>query len=268
MGYAPRSAFAVRYLTNNDGNGEDSNGNGNSGKNRNECYRDGGSGVYEDLAYNYPRRLEAFWPDAKVLAVQTDGGNDATQKGNVQSPMQDQSKTTQRRVLTPRCFVTGEGCTSLENPDLHSPSSRIRMEFEAPTRRSGRMRQSTDVTLLAQRQSSRTVATNEEDCHSFGVVKTFSQWNGEQDVQTFYEEISIYKLLDNAGAGREEKGGGRIILGSTRVAAFLPKYIKAEDNGRFMKNDDLGDYKEEEAVALYDYKFVMNQIDEAEASST
>mmetsp|Transcript_4953 Transcript_4953/g.9140 ORF Transcript_4953/g.9140 Transcript_4953/m.9140 type:complete len:130 (+) Transcript_4953:1-390(+) len=128
------------------------------------------------------------------------------------------------------------------------------------------MRQSTDVTLLVQRRSA-TAAGNEEDCNSFGVVKTYSQWNEEQDIQTFYEEISTYKLLDNARGKGLEKENGRIILGNTRVAAFLPKFVKALDNDRTLKGGDLGDYIEEEAVALYNYKFVMNRIDEADASS-
>jgi len=265
VGYSPRSAFAVLFSAkNNDGN--DSDENWNSGGNPSDGFCDGGSAVYEDLAYNYPRRLEAFWPDAKVLAVQTNGDNDAMQIGNVRWPKQDQAKTKQRQLLSPKCFVTGDGCTSRENPDLHSPSSRIRMEFEAPTRRSGRMRQSTDVTLFVQRRSA-TAAGNEEDCNSFGVVKTYSQWNEEQDIQTFYEEISTYKLLDNARGKGLEKENGRIILGNTRVAAFLPKFVKALDNDRTLKGGDLGDYKEEEAVALYNYKFVMNRIDEADASS-
>eukprot|EP00554_Chaetoceros_debilis_P015171 CAMPEP_0194123142 /NCGR_PEP_ID=MMETSP0150-20130528/53482_1 /TAXON_ID=122233 /ORGANISM="Chaetoceros debilis, Strain MM31A-1" /LENGTH=256 /DNA_ID=CAMNT_0038816275 /DNA_START=276 /DNA_END=1042 /DNA_ORIENTATION=+ len=92
-----------------------------------------GSGTtYDDLAYNIPRKFEAFWPQSKVLSVQTNGG---ITKGVSSS-------------LTPKCFVDGKGCSPAENSKLHLPSSQFAMDFAGPTRSSGRLTQASELTLV------------------------------------------------------------------------------------------------------------------------
>lgn len=178
--------------------------------------------VYEDLAYNIPRRFEAFWPEAKVLAVQTNGN----QSGN----------------LGMKCLVTGEGCSLDVNPNLHLPSSRVAIDFDAPTRRSGRMTQSTDVTMLN--------CSTQSSSNTFIVSRSYSQYNINQDLQTFYKEIISLERLEDS------------IVGKIHVAAFLPRYIKDIDG------TGAGDeYNENEAVAIYSYKIRLISIDEAEAAN-
>lgn len=172
--------------------------------------------VYEDLAYNTPRRFEAFWPEAKVTAVQTDGGM--------------------------KCLVTGDRCSLEMNPKLHSPASRVTLEFDAPTRRSGRLLQSTDVTMLD-------CSTQDLD-DVYITMKVYSQYNLNQDLQTFYKEITSWQRNNDE------------IVGKTRVAAFLPRYIKDMD-----ANTGRIEYDDNESVALYDYKMKLMSIDEAEAAS-
>jgi hypothetical protein len=116
-------------------------------------------GGYEDLAYNVPRRLEAFWSQAKVTSVQTASGTE----------------------LTPKCSSTGEGCTTEENPQLHAPSTRLALEFSGPTRSGPSRTQGMDVTLL---QCSSATKENEFVCS-----RSFCQFNIQQDLQTFYKEI-------------------------------------------------------------------------------
>ena len=179
--------------------------------------------VYEDLAYNIPRKFEAFWPEAKILAVRTNGGTNAL--GN----------------LGMKCFVTGDGCTLDINPDLHLPTSRVEIDFDAPTRRSGRMTQSTDVTMLN--------SSIEGSTTIFYTSRNFSQYNINQELQTFYKEISSWKKVDDG------------IVGKLRVASFLPKYIRVMD-----KNNAEDDYDETKAIAIYDYNVRLTSIDETEAA--
>ena len=180
--------------------------------------------VYEDLAYNIPRKFEAFWPEAKILAVRTNGGTNAL--GN----------------LGMKCFVTGDGCGTLDiNPDLHLPTSRVEIDFDAPTRRSGRMTQSTDVTMLN--------SSIEGSTTIFYTSRNFSQYNVNQELQTFYKEISSWKKVDDG------------IVGKLRVASFLPKYIRVMD-----KNNAEDDYDETKAIAIYDYNVRLTSIDETEAA--
>ena len=133
------------------------------------------------------------------------------------------------------------------NPDLHSPASRIAMDFEGPTRRSGRLTQSSDVTMLD--QSSMSGATSDY----YYTTKSYSQYNINQDLQTFYKEINSFHRLDDGE-----------ISGKIRVAAFLPRYIKEMDTTVGGKVDD---YDENEAVAIYDYRVSMKSIDATEASA-
>lgn len=208
VGYNPKSAHALRFL------------------------KDNGDGkVYEDLAYTIPRKFESFWPEAKVLSVQTNGGS----TGN---------------NLTPKCYVTGDGCTQDVNPTLHQPSSRVAFDFDGPTRRGGRRFQSTDVTLLS--SSEEVVSNNNNDVYV--TAKSYSEYNTNQELQTFFKEVSSYMLTRD-----DEEVSGKI-----RVAAFLPSYIKQMEGSTAASGID---YNENEAVAVYDYAFVMKKIDEADAAS-
>ena len=180
--------------------------------------------VYEDLAFNGPRRFEAFWPESKVLSVNVGKG--------------DHSST-----VTPKCFVTGDGCTQEENPLLHSPSSRYAIDFDGPTRKSGRLTQTSDVTVVD--SISGTSASG-----AFSVSSNMSQYNVNQELQTFYKVITSYEPVGNSGD---------LALGKVRVAAFLPFYIKEMDAG------SISSYDENAAVALYDYKIRLKRIDDMEA---
>lgn len=190
--------------------------------------------VYEDLAYNFPRKFEAFWPQSKVLSVQTNGYRTGHTKEDEYPPK-----------MSPKCFVTGDGCTKEENKNLNLPASRLVMDFDGPTRRSGRLTQSCDVSLV------------ENSCglsgDAYAVTKSYSQFNINQELQTFYKEIASFEKINQ---------NGNMIAGKVRVAAFLPKYIKEFDAG-----NDSGDYDENTAVAIYDYKVFMKSIDEIEAAS-
>ena len=198
--------------------------------------------VYEDLAYNIPRRLESFWPQSKVTAVQT------ASRGGLDS-------------LTPKCFVTGEGCLSKENPYLHNPSTRFVMDFDAPTRRSGRQTQTWDTTLLSTLTTSN---INNQDPKRFVSIQSYSQFNPNQEIQTFYKQRLSLELVKDGNDNSDETS---IVTGTTNVAAFLPKYIRELDNNNLPVTDSAAQYDENQAVATYDYKFVMKSIDENEALS-
>jgi len=172
---------------------------------------------YEDLAYNIPRRWEAFWPESKVTAVQT-----------------GVSET----LLTPKCFVTGEGCSLTENPSLHSPSSRVAMEFMGPTRSGGFVSQEVDVTMVGGKEC---LLSDTE----FIAYRQYTQFNVQQDLQSYYKEI-MHLFLDEQA---------QKIKGYIRVAAFLPKTEATQQN-----------YNELDALAIYDYKIQMELIDENEAT--
>jgi hypothetical protein len=176
-------------------------------------------GCYEDVAYNYPRRFEAFWTQAKVTSVQT-GNNQANANTNT--------------LLSPACYVTGEGCTSLENPLLHAPTTRLVMDFDGPTR-GGVSSQAIDATVV-DTQHTFTMSDNNY-CSS----RNYVQYNVKQELQTFYKEIvSLTKVDDGSVKGR------------LRVAAFLP---------------DPGDHDDSQAVALYDYALNFRCLDEDGAAS-
>jgi hypothetical protein len=169
-------------------------------------------GGYEDVAYNAPRRLEAFWPQAKVTSGQTARGTE----------------------LSPKCLVTGEGCTTEENAQLHAPSTRLALEFSGPTRSGPSRTQGMDVTLL---QCSSVQKRNEFVCS-----RSFCQFNIQQDLQTFYKEIISLDSSDPEN-----------VLGRIRVAAFLPSSESALT------------YDDSLALALYDYKVTLQSIDQEEA---
>ena len=213
VGYSPPAAHATRFFA-----------------------RDDGDGACEDWAYNIPRRFEAFWPQAKVLAVQTNGRADG-------------AGSDRESALSPKCRVTGEGCALSSNPRLHAPASRVSIEFDGPSPRGGRLRQTSDVTLL-----NHIVQTGADQ--SCCVAKAFSQYDTLDDMQTFYREITT---LESSG-DEPDKIEGRI-----RVAAFLPTYIRSTDTKDMFGSDD--SYDENEAVAIYDYDVFMRRVDETEAAS-
>merc|ERR1712087_87445 len=134
------------------------------------------------------------------------------------------------------CFVTGDGCSSTENKALHLPASRMAMTFNGPTRRSGKLDQSSDLSLI-----SKSFGFNGD---KYAAMKSFSQFNIDQELQLFFKEIVSLEMKDK---------DGKRVSGKVRVAAFLPTYIKELDS---MKNAD--DYDENAAVAIYDYNIVMN----------
>ena len=128
-----------------------------------------GQEVYEDLAYNVPRIFEAFWPQSKVISIQTNYADRSNRISN---------------DLTPKCLVTGDGCSVEINPNLHFPATRLTLDFDGPRRRGGRLIQSIDATML-----DTSVQSNIAD-DSYYTTKTFSQYNTNQDLQLFYKEIS------------------------------------------------------------------------------
>jgi hypothetical protein len=108
-----------------------------------------------------------------------------------------------------------------------------------------------DVTLLE------SCSSGSDDKLLFGTVQTCSQWNAQQELQTFYQQVSNYQKLDTGD-----------IVGKLRVAAFLPRYIQQMDTrsrGSNSKDDEY--YNDHKAVAIYDYKVFMKPIDEMEAAS-
>lgn len=242
IGYNPAAAHAVHFIQS-DNAGDDGAGNG----------------VYEDLAYNIPRKFESFWPESKVLAIQTNGGEGSSTTTT--------TNTNWKNALTPKCRVTGEGCSADINPNLHLPSSRVAIDFDGPTRRGGRLIQSSDVTMLDTTGVTTTQYNPDQDTGgTFYITKTYSQYNRNQDLQTFYREISSFQRLGNG----DNVGGG--IVGKIRVAAFLPYYIKEMDATTTNKGNGGGSvgaitYNENEAVAIYDYKVLLKSIDEIEAAT-
>lgn len=193
-----------------------------------------GQEVYEDLAYNVPRIFEAFWPQSKVLSIPTNYADRSNRVSN---------------DLTPKCLVTGDGCSVEINPNLHKfPATRLTIDFDGPTRRGGSI-QSIDATMLDTSVQSN-IAND-----SYYTTKTFSQYNMIQDLQLFYKEISSFQ--------RKEEGN---VVGKVRVAAFLPKYIQAIDSSG-TDSDSINSYDDNEAVAIYDYNVFIQRIDETEASA-
>lgn len=193
---------------------------------------------FEDLAYNIPRKFESFWPQSKVLSVQV------------------QSRT---ETLTPKCFVTGDGCTIEENPYLHFPSNRIAFDFEGPTRSGGKQVQTCDATIISSLDETEEQEVKAQRTKKFISCKRYSQFNVNQELQLFYKEIVSVEKTSNGIEGNERSP----IDGTIRVAAFLPQYIRNQDN-TIPANKV---YDDNTAVAQYDYKFRMEPIDESEAAS-
>lgn len=142
-----------------------------------------------------------FGPKPKVLAIATAGNNDTTNNQN---------------ALSPKCFVDGFGCTSTENPNLHSPTTQFLLEFLAPTRSpSGaaqQQQQSIDTTICANPQCWF------EDA-SFLAARTFVHYHWLQDLPFLYREF-VELLPPNDDNNNDASRQGRI-----RVAAFLPPFM-------------------------------------------
>jgi hypothetical protein len=136
--------------------------------------------------------------------------------------------------LSPKCLVTGEGCLAKENPHLHDPASRVAIEFTGPTRR-GTIFQTIDTTLL------RTESAYSND-DEFSTSRNYVQFNIQQDLQTFYREILSLAPPDKRGD----------VNARIRVAGFLA--------------DGQSSYDDSSALVLYDYKLMLQSIDEDEAS--
>ena len=176
----------------------------------------GKDGCYEDLAYSLPRRWEAFLPKTKVTSIQT--GRDSSS-------------------LSRKCMVTGEGCLASDNPSLHDPANRVRMQFTGPTRRSSSTPQTIDATIL------QTASGSTLDNRSFLVKRSYAQYNVEQDLRTFYREF-----VSLTPSPKDDS----IIQGIVRVAAFSPP-------------DGTSSYDDSSSLVLYDYKLTLESISEAEA---
>eukprot|EP00977_Amphora_coffeiformis_P006012 scaffold1291_cov136-Amphora_coffeaeformis.AAC.1 len=181
---------------------------------------------YEDHAYNVPRRLEAFWPQAKVTAIQQAFNNE----------------------LSPRCFVTGEGCSKVENPYLHVPSSRFVMDFTGPTRSGPSRSQTMDVTIL--QSQSADCSIEERDRNSqFMISRQYVQFNIQQELQCQFKEVL------QLSSSEFSRGGPSGVNGRLRVAAFQPA----------RESDANAAYDDNMALALYDYDLKLKSIGEEEA---
>jgi hypothetical protein len=187
--------------------------------------------TWDDWSYNTPRRLEAFWPQSKVLSVQT-----------------GHSTHDSSSFLTPKCKVTGENCSTQDNPDLTLPSTRLVMEFNGPTRRSGIQSQSLDVCLVGNRSG---IKVGKTGLTKFISTSQYVQSFPYQDLQTFFKEIMYLAPI------RDESGDGKVnrVVGAVRVAGFLPKDAS-----------NSADYNDSLAVVLYDYKIKFDRISKDEAS--
>ena len=227
VAYNP-APFTVRYL-------RDSNAN------------DSASGVYEDLAYTAPRRLEAFWPEAKVFSVRTGNSYRGGKDGYSAIAAEEDENN---KLLTPSCSVTGEGCTTGENPKLHSPTTRLVLDYEGPTRAGPRRSQTIDCSAVQG-----IAVESSEGGASVVTSKQFVQYNVQQDLQAYYKEICSFRRVAD-----DNDSESQVIEGKMRVAAFLP-YILRGTNG-----DGPPKHDERSALALYDYKITLKRLsEEAEA---
>ena len=226
IGYNP-APFTVRYLRNDAENSKAGIAH---------------SGVYEDLAYNAPRRLEAFWPEAKVLSVRT--GNSWSDKNDCEAMAAENGENT----LTPSCLVTGVGCTRGENPELHSPATRLALDYEGPTRAGPRRSQTIDCSAV----QGVVVGSVQEGRASIATSKQYVQYNVQQELQTYYKEMCSFKKP----TGSEPQ----VIEGNIRIAAFLPYFMTAGSELLEPK------YDESQALALYNYKIILKQISEEDAA--
>jgi len=221
--------------------------------------------VVEDVAYNLPRKLEGFWPQAKVNSVRV--STEAFARGI--------ASTSTNTNMSPVCLVTGEGCGIDENPDLHGlHATRCRMEFEGPTRTGGFRSQHLDLSMVDWSATSGTANTKDpadvdvdrqrstdyED--EFIVSRTFVQNNVEQELTSYYREFVSFDRQQQQQAQQQQQQPPSwmpsmlaaqknfpptgLLRGRTRVAAFLPG--------------------SSQAVALYSYTMKLYSITGEEAT--
>jgi len=196
-------------------------------------------GGYEDVAFNLPRKFEAFWPQAKVTSIQTSiDEND-------------------KRIMSPACLVTGEGCTNAQNPKLHSSSAtRSSLQFEGPTRRkSQKVSQTIDLSLVASTEQE----TRKNNSSYFVVSRSYVQYNIQQELQLFFKEFvslttETTKSMKTTAKLSVDNDNNRIIKGRSRVAAFLPQ----------VDNETGKEYDDTQAIALYDYTMEWKEISSSE----
>ena len=184
--------------------------------------------VVEDVAYNLPRRFEGFWPEAKVSSV---------------------AVRTSAATLGPACLATGEGCSPGANPGLHGRhATRCRMEYVGPTRRSGRLAQHLDVSMVDWTSTptggGSSNGTGNDDDHEFLMARSFVQYNQEQELTGYYREFVSYDRQQQEQQTTKPPTG--TVRGRTCVAAFLPSF--------------------EQPVALYKYTLKMDAISGYEAT--
>ena len=222
--------------------------------------------VVEDVAYNLPRKLEGFWPQAKVNSVRISTEAFAIGSTNTNTNM------------SPLCLVTGEGCGIDENPELHGQhATRCRMEFEGPTRTGGFRTQHLDLSMVDWLATSTTTDTkapvdvdmnvdrttrqrNTDDEDEFIMSRTFVQNNVEQELTSYYREFVSFDRQQQKQAQQQQQQQSwmpsmltaqsnlpstGLLRGRTRVAVFLPG--------------------SSQAVALYSYTMKLYSITEEEA---
>jgi len=154
--------------------------------------------VVEDVAYNLPRKLEGFWPEAKVGSVRVSTSAKSVDMG-------------------PACLVTGDGCSFEENPNLHGEhATRCQLEFQGPTRRGGLRMQHMDVSMVDWTTSTASF----EGIDEFLMGRSFVQYNQEQELTSYYREyVSYERQLTKQPNGK--------LKGRTCVASFLPSSNEA-----------------------------------------
>ena len=193
--------------------------------------------VIEDVAYNLPRKFEAFWPQAKVTSVQVSTTDTtATSKSDRNAST---STTGTRSNLSPPCLVTGEGCTKVDNPLLHGKyATRCRMEFQGPNG-FGVQPQSFDLSMVDYESTTRRNEDEDgdDDGDEFLISRTFVQYNIEQELTCYYREFvsfiiekekqeQINSTTTNTTTSTTVSKQ-RTIKGRTQVAAFLPSSPQA-----------------------------------------
>jgi len=205
------------------------------------------SSVFLDRAFSAPETLEAFWPEAKVSSVR-----------NIAQLPNAVSSASGGGVVS--CYSSGKGCTSVENPSLHSPSMRYGLTFVAPTSRGGLAEQSVDVTLVAaSSQATSPVALasapgGDGNGGSFFASQSYVQYNIEQNLQTAYTEL----LRLSPSVSREDSP---VVRGSLRVAAFKAGPPNADDISTGTAQNDRA-----AAVAFFDYEIVLSRAQQEEGA--
>ena len=130
----------------------------------------GGGTCYPDLAYNYPRLLEAFWSEAHTSYVQVGASS--------------------------KCMDTGDGC---DGPELHAPSCTFTLCFSGPSRAGPRVEQRAESVVFRAESAMRAGG----DSPSFLTREDVVQNNVEQ--HHFTKSPYVERC---GGVGGREAGGG------------------------------------------------------------